>query len=344
MSPRAAIFLGPGRGHEIREVPSGRLGEGEGRVRVSLCTICGSDVRTHTGARGGPLPCVLGHEAIGELVEIGPRWRGPARVGDRVAWSIAATCGDCGRCRRGLEPKCERLWKYGHEVFEDSASIGGGFATEVILRAGTHVVPLPSGTPDEVFAPVGCATATAAACLRAAEDVSGLDVLVLGGGALGLTAAAMAHEGGAARIALVDPDERRRSLAPTFGASDALAPAELDGVYDVVLEASGAAAGVRAGIDALAVGGRAILAGTVSPVGSVELDPERMVRGLHRVEGVHNYRAADLDEAVRFLTAYGERYPFAGLVGACVGLDDIDEGFAASARGAHARIAVRPGD
>lgn len=80
---RAAVFDGPGRHYAL--------------VRVSLCTVCGSDLHTFTGRRKEKTPCVLGHEPVGVVEEVNGDLRDvtgdPVRVGDRVVWSVAVSCG-----------------------------------------------------------------------------------------------------------------------------------------------------------------------------------------------------------------------------------------------------------
>jgi threonine dehydrogenase-like Zn-dependent dehydrogenase len=116
---------------------------------------------------------------------------------------------------------------------------------------------------------------------------------------------------------------------------------QVDGV-DLAVELSGAPGAVRTGLASLAVGGTLVLAGSVSPGPGVEIDPERLVRNLHTVVGVHNYRAADLQTAVDFLAAQHDRHPFTGLVAGRWSLDRIDEALAAAATGTAARQAVAP--
>ncbi|MEV6104638.1 alcohol dehydrogenase catalytic domain-containing protein [Streptomyces sp. NPDC051940] len=317
---------------------------GEVLVRIDLATVCGSDLHTVTGRRPGPVPIVLGHEQVGTVVSAGGEARcadgTPVVPGMRVVWSVTASCGDCDRCRRGMPQKCRSLFKYGHEPLAEDAPLTGGFATHCVLRPGTAIVAVPDGLPDEVAAPASCATATVAAVLAAAGPLDGRRVLVTGAGMLGVTAVAMAARAGA-RVTAVDPDPRRREQAVRFGAAETGAAVEAD--TDVALELSGHPDAVRVCLGALAVGGTAVLAGSVSPGDAVALDPERLVRGLHTVTGVHNYRPADLQSAVAFLAAHHAAYPFADLVSGRYDLDSLDAALAAARGSAAPRQAVRPG-
>jgi len=337
--PEAAVFEEPGRPLAHRSFEAPVLGAGELLVDVDLCTLCGSDLHTLRGARAAPTPSILGHEAVGHVHAAGPD--APAAVGERVTWSIAASCGECERCERGLEQKCTRLWKYGHEACAAPSELSGGLAQAIHLRAGTTVVPVPGHVPDEVAAPANCATATVAAALRVAEGVEGREVLVLGAGLLGLTAAAMARAAGARRVTVVDPDPARRGLAARFGADETAAPGG-DSAADLVLELSGQPEAVEEGLARAGLGARVVLVGSVSPSRPVALDPERVVRGLVRVEGVHNYRPRDLGTAVEFLAGPGASFPFVELVGAVHPLAQVDRAVAEALTGAAVRIGVRP--
>ncbi len=123
-SSTAAVFTQSNHPLELRQlsIPDS-LASGELLVKVDCCTVCGSDLHTHTGRRPGPTPCVLGHEIVGTVASLGPhppsdlRGHGVA-IGDRVIWSVAVACHQCRNCRRGLPQKCQSLRKYGHNKIE----------------------------------------------------------------------------------------------------------------------------------------------------------------------------------------------------------------------------------
>ncbi|QKW10578.1 alcohol dehydrogenase catalytic domain-containing protein [Streptomyces sp. NA04227] len=319
---------------------------GEVLVRVDLATVCGSDLHTVAGHRPAPRPGVLGHEQVGTVVAVGegaPPCQDGTEItpGMRVVWSVTASCGKCHRCRRGLTQKCERLRKYGHEPLDERAPLTGGFATHCVLLPGTTVVAVPPALPDAVACPASCATATVAAVIAAAGPLDGRRVLVTGAGMLGLTAIAMAATAGA-RVTAVDPDPGRRAQAARFGAHDVAGTGEVHGEVDAALELSGHPEAVRTCLGSLAIGGRAVLAGSVSPGAPVPLDPERLVRGLGSVAGVHNYAPADLQRAVDFLTAHHHSYPFAELVEGAYPLTELDAAVAAARSAVAPRQAVVP--
>lgn len=322
------------------------LAPGEVLVEVDLATVCGSDVHTVSGRRPSPAPGVLGHEQVGRVVAVGPDEPRSTRgqvltAGTRVVWSLTASCGACARCAANLPQKCLRLRKYGHEPFDDAWPLNGGFATHCLLRPGTAIVPVPEEVPDPVASPASCATATVMAVLRAAGPLAGRRLLVSGAGMLGLTAVTVAVEAGA-HVTAVDPHPGRRAAAVRFGAHavhDGTGPAP---TVDVAVELSGAAAAVAACLDSVDVGGVVVLAGSVSPGPAVGLDPERVVRRLLTVTGVHNYRPVDLEEAVDFLAAHHDRRPFVELVEGAWGLGRLDDAFDAARSGGAPRQGVDP--
>ena len=159
---RAAVFTGAGEPLELTELPvPATLRDGEALVRVTCCTLCGSDLHSYSGDREVLTPTILGHEILGTIEAVGGRT--PLAIGQRVTWSIAASCGECYFCRNDLPQKCERLFKYGHEQMSEEHPLSGGLATHCHLAPGTTVVEIPSGLPDEVACPANCATATVAA-------------------------------------------------------------------------------------------------------------------------------------------------------------------------------------
>ncbi|MCW3845129.1 alcohol dehydrogenase catalytic domain-containing protein, partial [Micromonospora yasonensis] len=134
-------------------------------VAVDLATVCGSDLHTVRGRRPSPAPSVLGHEQVGTVVAVGTD--APVAPGQRVVWSVTASCGRCARCLRGLPQKCVELRKYGHEPLDEARPLVGGFATHCLLMPGTEIVPVPEEVPDRVASPAACATATVAAVVAA---------------------------------------------------------------------------------------------------------------------------------------------------------------------------------
>lgn len=348
--PRGAVFVAPGQPLVMQEFDYPSLAAGEGLVEVLCCTVCGSDLHTLQGKRKVAGPMILGHEVIGRLVETNGDLRtiegDLLRTGDRISWGIAASCDDCFFCRSGLPQKCERLFKYGHQTITSPAPLSGGLASHCQLVSGTRIIKVPDSLSDEVACPANCATATVVAAARLAGDCEGKTVAIFGAGMLGLTAAALMRSRGAAEIILVDLDPRRLERAAEFGATSTCLEDARERTgnrgCDLVLEMSGSTKAVEQGLENLRIGGRLILVGSVFPSESLSVAPEDLVRRMIRIEGLHNYTPADLQVAIEFLAAEGDRFPFESLVSNEYTLSNVQDAMRYAVEERPIRISVRP--
>src|SRR5690606_27880075 len=201
------------------------LKEGEILVKNRYVTLCGSDIHTYTGKRKEPSPIVLGHEIVGEIVELGSNipfydLKGTIlNIGDIVTWTIFSVCGDDEFVRDGIPQKSKKLFKYGHVQFSENSSYNGGLATHCILREGTAILKLPASIPLKLAPVINCAGATVMACFRIIENITHKNVLIIGAGVLGLIAAAVAKKSGANSVTLMDVDKKRLKQAKAFGAN-----------------------------------------------------------------------------------------------------------------------------
>jgi len=356
-SVRASLFERHGEAFRLSRVSLPQPAAGEVLVRVTCATICGSDVHTWAGRRNEPTPCVLGHEIIGRIESFGDDapardLRGdPLNVGDRVTWTLAASCGTCFFCLHELPQKCEQLVKYGHMEAVPGRELMGGFADYCLLAAGTGIIKVPAALPDELAAPANCAVATVAACCRLAGPLTGAVVAVIGCGVLGIIACAMVRALGAAEIIACDVAGDREPLARAFGAGHFTAPAELAPLArqlsagrgaDVVIELCGASSAVATAIEVLRVGGTAVIAGMTTPCEPVTLDPHQLMRRMLTIRGLHNYVPRDLVAAVDFLEEHAASLPFSRLHGGSFRLEEIDRAFRIAAASPGTRIAVIP--
>lgn len=350
------MWHGVEHGFRTEDVELPVLADDEVLVRVRMATVCGSDLHTLRGDRSTPLPTVLGHEAVGEVVDVGRAARThdgePVVDGMRVTWTVGASCHHCARCRRGLPQKCRAQRKYGHESPTGDWRLNGGFASHCHLLGGTGIVRVPDTVPDSVITPVNCATATVVNAVRRSPARTDGTVVVQGCGMLGLTAVAYLRHRGVRSIVACDVDGERRRWARSFGATATAGPGELRGVVDelgagegadLVLEMSGSSDAVASSPDLLAVGGVLALVGSVFPVEPVGVRPDDVVRRMITITGSHNYTVADLVEAVEFLTDGADHELFSALVPRSFALDDTAEAVAFAERARAPRVGITIG-
>ena len=354
------VFHGSGRPLELRRYPLPHLADGELLVRVTCCTLCGSDVHTYQGRRSTPCPTVLGHEILGRVARLPSgsvvcdHEGTPLEIGDRITWSVAASCGSCFFCRDGLPQKCERLFKYGHQRISDRHPLSGGLADYCHLAPGTAVFRVPPELSDAVACPANCATATAAAAMRYAGPCAGRVLLVQGAGMLGLTAAAMAASEGAREVIVCDPLADRLQRAGSFGATrtacagddGASLRAVVDEVtagrgVDLAVDMSGAPTAMETGIELVRIGGRYVWVGAVFPVRPLAVSAETIVRKILSIQGVHNYAPEDLRKALEFLRDNHAQFPFEQLVAKTFALEDANAAFLHASQSVALRVAVR---
>jgi len=285
----ALVKTGPGPGLELKDVPVPAIGINDVLIRVHKTGICGTDLHIEgwdpwAAATIKP-PLVVGHEFVGEIVEVGANVAGFG-PGDLVSGEGHVVCGRCRHCLAGRRHLCAH--SIGLGVGRD-----GAFAEYVTLPM-TNVWHHWPGIDEEVaaiFDPLGNAVHTALAF-----PVLGEDVLVSGAGPIGLMATAIARHAGARHVVVSEPNAYRRDLAGRMGASLVVDPrerslpdafAELGMVegFDVALEMSGNPAALRNAIDAMAHGGGVAILGI--PTQEISLDVNAIVFKMLTLRGIY---------------------------------------------------------
>ena len=196
------------------------LDERDALVRITSTAICGSDL--HLYELMGPYlhrGDILGHEAMGEVVEVGESVRHVA-PGDRVVIVCQLACGDCFMCRRGLQSQCELTQNREHgtmaslfgytELYGHVPGLQAEFAR--IPLADQTLIRVDEAVPDERVLFLGDVIPTAWQAVRYADAPPGEVVVVLGLGPVGQLAARMARHLGHGVIG-VDPVPERRAMA-----------------------------------------------------------------------------------------------------------------------------------
>jgi L-iditol 2-dehydrogenase len=229
----ALAKVAPGEGHvELAERPERTPGPGEVALDVHAVGVCGTDLHIWLGEYPSTPPVTMGHEVCGTVAAVGDGvsagWLG-ARVAVETFFS---TCGECAYCRAGKLSVCEQRRSIGTHV-------DGGFAARLVLPA-RNLHRVPDALPDAAAAlsePLACVCNS---LLDPNAVQPGDDVLVVGPGAIGLIAAQVARAcGGRVTVRGAPRDEARLALAGQLGFATTGGDA-----FDVVVECSGAEAGI----------------------------------------------------------------------------------------------------
>jgi len=352
----------PRRDLELVEYPLPAVERGCILVKISCCTICGSDLHSWLGRRSCPTPIILGHEIVGRIEALGEgvthdSGDRPLAAGDRITWTIMDNCGKCYYCReKGLMMKCRHLKKYGHDSCARAPHFVGGFAEYCYITPGTCVIKIPDELSDEEVAPANCALATVISAWEGTAVQPFENVLIQGAGALGFYAAALARHYGCRRVIVTDVLDHRLAFVRRFGATDTInvqglqerqiieAVRALTGGFgvDVAMEVAGVPALVPLGLKCLRMGGRLAIVGSAFAGADFTCDASDILFRRLTIKGSHNYDTRHLQSGIDFLAMTHERFPFAELVGHGVSLDHINDGLRYAESGRTVRVAVRP--
>ncbi|NIZ93404.1 NAD(P)-dependent alcohol dehydrogenase [Kineococcus rubinsiae] len=307
----SAVLHAP-RDLRVEERPRPVPGPHEVLVRPGAVGICGSDVHYYEHGRIGSFvldaPMVVGHEAAGTVVEVGPAVD-PARVGELVALEPGVPDRTCEQCLAGRYNLCPQV------RFFATPPVDGALAHLVAIDA-SFAHPVPAGLDVEQAAMAEPVSVGVWACRRAGVG-PGDRVLVTGAGPVGLFAAQVARATGASAVTVTDVSPFRLEVARElgFGALDAREP--LAEAFDVLLECSGAAAAFTTGCRALAPAGRAVLVGMGADTVSLDVPllqgREITVTGTFRYAGTYPAALSLLASGrVRTDVVVTHRFPLAG--------------------------------
>lgn len=271
---------------ELREVAMPRPGEHEVLVAVKSCGVCGSDLHFYTHGRIGDFvvrdPLVLGHEAAGEVVELGPGVK-TLKLGDRVAMEPGVPCRRCAHCLSGRYNLCQDVVFY-------SAPPHDGFFREYVALPEDFCYLLPEGVSTEA----GATVEPLAVGLQGIGLVGlrpGDEVVLLGAGPIGLLATAAARALGAGRITVVDLAPARLAFALKMGA-DRTVPAEeatetLRDSADVLLDCVAVEETLEQGVEIIKPGGRVAWVGMAAHTATLPFQKFQVKEAL--VTGVFRY-------------------------------------------------------
>jgi len=272
---KSAVFYGK---HDLRveESPVPEVGAEDVLIEVKACGVCGTDVHIYEGDKGAAAvtpPTILGHEFSGVITKVGENVK-ELKVGDRVCIDPNNYCGKCDPCRHGVAHYCEHMIGYG-------TTVNGGFAQFCAVDQ-KQVYKLGDQTTFEQGAmsePVAC-------CLHGIDmcDIKpGHQVVVIGGGMIGLLMMQLAKLAGAAKVAMVEPVEEKREVAKKLGADVVIDPFNEDvkatlrnagfNWIQTVIECAGLTSTIEQAIDIVDHTGTVMMFGLTKPDDTISLKP-----------------------------------------------------------------------
>ena len=288
MKFRAAVLRQPRERMTIDTVEAAPLKRGDVLVRIRATSLCHTDLEVIEGQLAMPMPIVLGHEASGTVAALGEDVAGLA-LGDPVVISWNPHCGHCFYCEQDQPILCETFIANGPKALQfdgekrldlDGRALHqlmyiGSFAEYCIVPAQS-AVKMPAEIPFDRACLIGCGVMTGfGAATRIAKVNFGATALVIGCGAVGLSAVQGARLSGAGRVIAIDFDDGKLALAGELGATDTLNAAAddlLDAIRaltngrgaDCVFEAAGNERAFRLSAEAARPGGQIVWLGKVN--------------------------------------------------------------------------------
>lgn len=290
----------------MTETERPELGHNDVLIKIKKTAICGTDIHIYNWDEWSqntiPVPMTVGHEYVGEIVEVGQEVKG-LNIGDRVSGEGHITCGYCRNCRAGKRHLCRNTEGVG-------VNRPGAFAEYLALPA-INVFKLPKEISDEIasiFDPFGNAVHTALSF-----DLVGEDVLITGAGPIGIMAVAICKFVGARHVVITDVNEYRLDLAKKMGATRAVNVKDTNlrevmnelGMtegFDVGLEMSGVPSALKQMLDTMNHGGKIAMLGI--PPKDMPMDWNQVIfKGL-QIKGIYGremfetwYKMASLIQA-----------------------------------------------
>jgi len=273
----------------MEDVPDPTIGTNEVLIKISKTAICGTDLHFYKwdpwSQHHLAIPTILGHEFVGHIVEIGPGVEG-YKIGDRVSAEGHITCGICRNCRAGKRHLC-------HQSIGIGSGRDGAFA-EYMAMPAENLWPIHDDITSDIAAildPLGNAVHCALSF-----DVVGEDVLITGGGPIGIMAGAVCRFIGARHVVVTATKDYRAALAEKMGASrtvnvkresveDAMEVLNMSNGFDVGIETSGNPVAFNSMLENMYEGGNIALLGFLPPETLISWD-EIIFKGLH-LKGIY---------------------------------------------------------
>jgi threonine 3-dehydrogenase len=328
-------------GLTLKDVPEPSVGINDLLIRVLRTGICGTDLHIYDwdawSQRTVPVPLTIGHEFVGEVVEVGSNVN-DFRPGDLVSGEGHLVCGRCRNCMAGRRHLCAHTRGIG--VNRD-----GAFAEYIALPMTNiwHHTPGVDLDVAAIFDPFGNAVHTALSF-----PVLGEDVLITGAGPIGLMAAAVVRFAGARYVVITDVNEFRLDLARRMGATRALdvrtttlkdVQRELGMTegFDVGLEMSGNPTAMRDMLANMSHGGRIAMLGI--PTAEFAIDWTTVVFNMLTIKGIYGREMYETWYKMSVMLRSG--LDISPVITHRFGYEDFEEAFATARSGHAGKVVMR---
>ncbi len=331
---RAVVFHKPGDMLTVEDRQTPLAGPGDIVLKVAYCGICGSDLHaTEPSPTSLETGTVLGHEYAGIVTESGSN---DFRPGDRVIGLPLQECDDCRPSGRGCKDRlgihCPR-----NKIIGLSATVPGGYA-EYLRMPAHHALKVPDGL-DLRLAALTEPLAVGLHAVRAASNLLGQRVLVIGAGPIGLAVALFARLNGAKDVVVSEIAPGRRAKASAMGARAIDPAAEKPGPADTIFECVGVPGVLRQCMDLAPLRATIVVVGVCR--GDDTIFPRAGIRKELTLRFVLGYERAEFADVLDLLAA--GRIDAAPLITGVVGLDAVPEMFEALRKpGDHAKVLIDP--
>jgi len=322
----------------LEDVPEPKIGINDVLIRVDRTGICGTDLHIYNwdawAQRTIPYPMVVGHEFVGEIVEVGSNVN-DFFPGEIVSGEGHVVCGRCRNCLAGRRHLCAHTVGVG-------VNRPGAFAEYLVLPMTNvwHHGPGIDLDVASIFDPLGNAVHTSLSF-----DVLGEDVLITGAGPIGIMAAAVVKHAGARYVVITDVNEYRLEIARKMGAdlavnvkeqqlSDIQKQLGMAEGFDVGLEMSGNPAAFRSMIDNMAHGGKIAMLGI--PSEEIAIDWNKVVFNMLSIKGIYGREMYETWYKMTVMLQSG--LDISPVITHRFGADEFERGFSAMKTGESGKV------
>ena len=341
-------------------------GDGEVLVKVRAAGICHSDLSVINADRPRPTPMAIGHEAAGEVVEVGAGVT-KVRNGDHVVMVFVPSCGHCLPCVEGRPALCEpgaaannegtlitgsrRLHKGGQHIHHH---VGVSAFAEYAVCSENSLIKIDRDLPFEEAALFGCAVLTGVGlAANTAKVAPGSTVAVVGVGGVGLNAMLGAELCGARKVVAIDLQDDKLQLAKQLGADDVFNAGDPDciakvreatsGGVDYALELAGSVKALRLAYDITRRGGTTATAGLANLNDELSIPAVGLVGEERTIKGSYLGSCVPLRDVPRYIELYRKgKLPVDRLMSQTIGFDEINLAFDRLADGRTVRQILVP--